>query len=126
MAELRSYKPAVAGSNPAGRTGPWPPSRRNGGNNFRRSRRGLLPMTDERELLLSSLPPAEADWAEFEARFLGKKPDCPLTADLIELAQGEAAPDAAARLREHLKGCDYCRGWAEAYRQGWDESADGA
>jgi hypothetical protein len=81
-------------------------------------------MTAERELLLFSLPPRDADWPAFEANFLGKRPDCPLTADLIEFAQGESGPDAAARVNQHLAGCDYCKRWVDAYKAGWEEPAE--
>jgi hypothetical protein len=75
-------------------------------------------MTSERDLLLSSLPPEEgADWEEFESAFLRKKPGCPLTGDLIELAQGQDLPEVAG----HVAGCDGCRALVEAYRCGWEE-----
>ncbi len=79
-------------------------------------------MTNERDLLLYSIPPeGGAVWAEFEAAFPGKKPDCPLTADLIELALGQADD---ARLREHLAGCADCRALVEAYRRAGTGAAE--
>jgi hypothetical protein len=78
-------------------------------------------MINERELLLQSLPPGEADWAEFEARFLHKLPDCPLTADLIEVAQGVADPATARRVQEHLPACRFCGSWFHAFRGGLQE-----
>jgi hypothetical protein len=81
-------------------------------------------MTAERELLLFSLPPRDADWPAFEANFLGKKPGCPLTADLIEFARGESGPEAAGRLKQHLAECDYCRRWVDASKAGREETAE--
>jgi hypothetical protein len=82
-------------------------------------------MTNERDLLWYSLPPeGEAAWEEFEAGFLGKKPDCPLTADLIEYAQGQADAAVAGRVKEHVPGCDACRTWLEAYQRGWAETEE--
>jgi hypothetical protein len=76
-------------------------------------------MTSERDLLLYSLPPeGGADWDEFEAAFLGKKADCPPTADLIEAALGQP-PES---LRVHLAACDACRAWFDAYRRGLEEA----
>jgi hypothetical protein len=79
-------------------------------------------MTSERDLLWYSLPPeGDAAWEEFEAGFRGKKPDCPLTADLIEFARGQADNATAARVKDHLPGCDACRACLEAYQHGWPE-----
>src|SRR4051812_38913820 len=80
-------------------------------------------MIGERELLTRSLPPEGPGWAEFEARFLGKKAGCPLTADLIELAQGQGAADTAVRLRRHFEECASCKNWFTAYRTGYEEPA---
>jgi hypothetical protein len=77
-------------------------------------------MNKELEMLVESMPPAgddEAAWAEFEAALLGKRPDCPFSADLIELALGQADPASAAKLHQHLEGCTYCRTCFEAYQQ---------
>ncbi len=83
-------------------------------------------MTSERDLLWYSLPPSgNAAWEEFEAGFRAKKPDCPLTADLIEFAQGRADAPTAARVQEHVPGCDACRAWLEAYERGWEEGEKG-
>jgi hypothetical protein len=80
-------------------------------------------MIGERELLTRSLPPEGPGWAEFEARFLGKKAGCPLTADLIELAQGQAPADTAARLHSHFAECESCKNWFAAYRAGYENPA---
>jgi hypothetical protein len=82
-------------------------------------------MTNERDLLVYSLPPeGGVAWEEFEAAFPAKKPDCPLTADLIELAGGQADAVAAARLGEHAAGCADCRASLEAYRRAGQEGAE--
>ncbi len=81
-------------------------------------------MLNELQLFPQSLMPTDADWAEFESRFLGKTADCPLTADLIALAQEQAGADVDARVRSHLRTCEYCRKWLEAYREGLNAPED--
>jgi DNA-binding transcriptional regulator LsrR (DeoR family) len=66
-------------------------------------------MSDEREILACSLPPEEGSAAaEFEKKLLPKQPGCPLTADLILLAEGKAAPDMTRHLEGHLEECAAC------------------
>jgi hypothetical protein len=81
-------------------------------------------MTTERNQLFLSLPFADPNGEEFEAHFLGKTPACPLTADLIALAQGQADAEVAARVRPHLGICAYCSRWFKAYTEGWEETTD--
>src|SRR6266566_2303477 len=84
-------------------------------------------MSDEREMLAASLPPKDdVAWAEFEAKVLQKRQDCPLTGELIELAQGQTVPPAADNLHEHLVGCDYCRTCFEAYQHALGEPVEAA
>jgi DNA-binding transcriptional regulator LsrR (DeoR family) len=67
-------------------------------------------MSSEREILACSLPPEEGSTAaEFEKRLPRKGPDCPLSAELIRLAEGKSAPEVAARVNDHLQGCEACR-----------------
>jgi hypothetical protein len=79
-------------------------------------------MANELDMLLASAPPRDAaDFAAFEATFLGRKPDCLSTADLIRLALGQAEPGAARNGRAHLTTCDSCRAIHDAYKQGLEE-----
>jgi hypothetical protein len=79
---------------------------------------------NERYLLLQSLPPEDAGWAAYEAQFLDKTPSCPLTADLIALAQGQADPERAAEIHSHLAGgCAHCSRWLEAGQDSWGPAA---
>jgi hypothetical protein len=79
-------------------------------------------MTSERDLLRYSLPPeGGAGWKEFEAAFPARKPGCPLTAELIELAQGLADAETAARLHLHTVACASCRTLLETYRRVGDD-----
>jgi hypothetical protein len=67
----------------------------------------------------------EADWRDLEADLPVKGPNCPLTADLFDLALGLASGPEAARLRAHIDGdrlsdktgCPYCRSRFEAQRR---------
>lgn len=59
----------------------------------------------------------DADWQELEAELPAKGPDCPLTGDLLDLALNREQQAEAARVREHLDGCDYCRGRFEAQKR---------
>jgi len=74
-------------------------------------------MISERDLLLQSLSPEDAGWAQFEAEFLGKGPECLLAADLIALAQGQVGPELAAGVQPHLDRCTYCTSWFDAYKK---------
>jgi hypothetical protein len=74
-------------------------------------------MINERDLLLQSLTPTDAEWAVFESRFRGKTPDCPLTADLISFAREQAPPELAGRIRPHLQACGYCHSWVLSCRR---------
>jgi DNA-binding transcriptional regulator LsrR (DeoR family) len=71
-------------------------------------------MRDEREILAHSLPAGEE--AGF-ARASPRQPDCPLTAELIDLALGKAAEEVARRVTEHLKQCDACRASFAGFRR---------
>lgn len=67
-------------------------------------------MSNEREVLASSLPPEDGSpAAAFEKGLTRKGPGCPLTADLILLAERKVSPDVAVQLEEHLEQCDACR-----------------
>ncbi len=71
-------------------------------------------MTSERDLLRCSLPPeGDAAWEQFRAGFPPRNSDCPLTADLIECALGQAD----ARVQQHVSGCDACRRLLEGFRR---------
>ncbi|HEY7310984.1 MAG TPA: hypothetical protein VH643_16590 [Gemmataceae bacterium] len=60
----------------------------------------------------------DADWQELEAELSAKGPDCPLTADLLDLALNWGQGSDAQRVREHLdSGCAYCRGRFEAQQR---------
>jgi len=76
-------------------------------------------MIDERELLRHSLPPKGARWAEFEAKFLGKKPvaHSPQTSS----TRSGASSRDADRLHRHFDECDACKNWFSAYRAGYAE-----
>jgi hypothetical protein len=50
----------------------------------------------------------EAAWQELERGQLEKGPDCPLTADLLDLALGLTEGQREADLHRHLQGCGYC------------------
>src|SRR5262245_47479337 len=71
-------------------------------------------MSDEREILAHSLPAREE--AGF-TRASPRKPGCPLTAELIDLALGKGAADVAGPVTEHLKTCDACRASFEGFRR---------
>src|SRR5207237_493093 len=66
--------------------------------------------------LWHSLPVHDAEWAAFEAGFLGKGPHCPSTAALFAFVGGTT--DERQRLLTHLDGCPACRSWVESFRQG--------
>ena len=51
----------------------------------------------------------EAEWRELEGNLPAKRSDCPLTAEFLELAAGQAFPEEEARLKDHLSTCDSCR-----------------
>jgi hypothetical protein len=50
----------------------------------------------------------EASWRELEQGQPEKGPDCPLTADLLDLALGLATGQRETDLHHHLKACGYC------------------
>src|SRR5262245_55693090 len=79
-------------------------------------------MTIERDLVLHRWPPDAAGWAAFEREFLGRTPDCPQTAELIGLVQGE--PVETERLHDHLARCAFCRNLFEGFREGWEEDLE--
>jgi hypothetical protein len=64
-----------------------------------------------------SLEGHRAAWQELESGLPARGADCPLTADLLDLALGQADPKVSERLRGHLAGCDYCRGRFEAQQR---------
>jgi hypothetical protein len=57
-----------------------------------------------------SLEGRRADWQELESGLPTRGAHCPLTADLLDLALGQADPKVGKSLKDHLAGCDYCRG----------------
>lgn len=83
-------------------------------------------MISERDLLLHSLPPDEAEWAQFEAEFLGKGPECLLAGDLMALAQGQASSELASGMQPHLDRCAYCKSWFDAFKPIQEKSAPDA
>ena len=60
-------------------------------------------MTSERDMMLRGLPPADSEWAEFEAKFLQSDPACPLSADLEAAARDTSGTDAG--LSAHIGSC---------------------
>jgi hypothetical protein len=66
-------------------------------------------MNSERDMIHDSLEPEEADWADFEARVLGKTDDCLTFEEIFTLA-------AQDRTSAHLDSCPRCKRWYESYR----------
>jgi hypothetical protein len=60
----------------------------------------------------------DADWEDIEADLPARGPDCPPTADYLDLALGQASSQTEASLRAHLQGgCPYCQGRFEAQQR---------
>lgn len=79
-------------------------------------------MANELDMLLASVPPRDkTDFADFQAKFLDRKPGCLSAEDLIRLAFGLADSQAAQDGQAHLKTCDSCRAVHDAYKQGLEE-----
>jgi len=60
----------------------------------------------------------EAAWKDLQAGPPGRKPDCPLTLELIDFARKLLNdPSREAQIRDHLKDCRYCSDRLDAQRR---------
>src|SRR5262249_12469341 len=64
-----------------------------------------------------SLEGREADWGDLEAGLPARGPNCPLTAELLELALGQTQASEGDRLRAHVSECASCRSRLEVQQR---------